>query len=54
MHHGGQQEGLFFSYTVLQEFHQVPQAERITQTTRQVLKLTTMSPDSAEECGQGY
>lgn len=45
-------EGLFFSYTLFyMNLHQVPQAERISQTKLQVLKLTTMlSPDSTREC----
>lgn len=48
-------EGLFFSYTLFyMNLHQVPQAERISQTKLQVLKLTTFSPDSTEECRQGY
>lgn len=44
-------EGLFFSYTLFyMNLHQVPQAQRISQTKLQVLKLTTMlSPDR-----QGY
>lgn len=49
-------EGLFFSYTLFyMNLHLVPQAERISQTKLQLLKLTTtLSSVSTEECKQGY